>query len=48
MIHWEFYFSLLIPLQITAVFALMHLPEAQDKQKWIRTSENYERICLNK
>jgi len=23
-----------------------HLPEAQDKWNWIRTSENYERICL--
>jgi len=22
--------------------------EARDKQNWIRASENYERICLNK
>ena len=36
-------------VQIVApVFALTHLPEAWDKQNWIRTSENYERICLNK
>ena len=27
---------------------LTHLPETQDKKKWIQTSENYERICLNK
>jgi hypothetical protein len=30
------------------VFALTHLPEAWDKLNWIRTSENYERICLKK
>ena len=35
---------------LKTVFALTHLPEAWDKLKynWIRTSENYERICLNK
>ena len=31
-----------------SVFALTHLPKARDKKNWIRTSENYERICLNK
>ena len=30
------------------VFALTHLPEARDKSNWIRTRENYERICLNR
>jgi len=33
---------------ILTVFALTHLPETRDKYNWIRTSENYERICLNK
>ena len=33
---------------IRSVFALTHLPEARDKYNWIQTSENYERICLNK
>ena len=32
----------------TAVFTLTHLPEARDKYNWILTSENYERICVNK
>ena len=27
---------------------LTYLPEARDKENWIRTSENYERIRLNK
>ena len=31
-----------------AVFVLTHLHKAQDKYNWIRTSENYERVCLNK
>ena len=31
-----------------AVFALTHLPQAWDKYNWIRTSENYGRISLNK
>ena len=30
------------------VFALTHLPKAWDKLNWIRTSGNYEKICLNK
>ena len=30
------------------VFALTHLPDPRNKENWIRTSENYERICLNK
>jgi hypothetical protein len=30
------------------VFVLIHFPEAQDKSNWIQTSENYERIGLNK
>jgi hypothetical protein len=25
-----------------------HLPEGRDKLNWIPTSENYEKICLNK
>jgi hypothetical protein len=33
---------------IKSVFALTHLPKARDKYNWIQTSENYERICLNK
>ena len=33
---------------VSAVFTLTHLPEARYKENWIRTSENYERICLNK
>ena len=36
------------PLQVIAVFALTHLPKARDKFNSIWTSENYERICLNK
>ena len=31
-----------------SVFALTNLPEARDKYNRIWTSENYERICLNK
>jgi hypothetical protein len=31
-----------------AVLALTHLPEVWHKENWIRTSENHERICLNK
>jgi hypothetical protein len=31
-----------------SVIALTHLPEARDKKNWIRASENYERIWLNK
>jgi hypothetical protein len=31
-----------------SVLALTDLPEVRDKKNWIRTSENYERICLNK
>jgi hypothetical protein len=27
---------------------ITHWPEAYDKQNWIRTSENYKSICLNK
>ena len=42
----------IIPLsvsqQIITVFALTQLPKTWNKQNWIRTSENYERICLNK
>jgi hypothetical protein len=30
------------------VFVLTHLPEAWDKENWIRTSGNYERICFNR
>ena len=29
-------------------FMLTHLPEDRNKSNWIRTRENYERICLNK
>jgi hypothetical protein len=35
---------LLVSVNVT-VFALTHLPEAQDNLYWIQTSENYERIC---
>ena len=31
-----------------SVFTAIHLPKAQDKWNLIRTSENCERICLNK
>jgi hypothetical protein len=31
-----------------AVLALTHLPEVWHKENWFRTSENHERICLNK
>ena len=33
---------------IITAFALTNLPEARDKLNWIRRSEIYERICLNK
>jgi hypothetical protein len=29
-------------------FMLTHLPKDRNKSNWIRTRENYERICLNK
>ena len=32
-------------VKLRSVFALTHLLKAQD---WIWTSENYDRICLNK
>jgi hypothetical protein len=38
---------LLVSVNVT-VFALTHLPKAQVKLNWIQTSENYERIFLNK
>ena len=41
-------YEILHALDKYAVFMLTHLPEARDKSNWIQTSENYERICLNK
>jgi len=37
-----------LQLAYVSVLALTDLPEVRDKKNWIRTSENYERICLNK
>jgi hypothetical protein len=33
---------------LSSVFALTQLHKTWDKKNWIRTSENYERMCLNK
>ena len=44
--HWGWHPG--APERKEAVFMLIHLPEAQEKSNWIRTSENYERIFLNK
>ena len=33
---------------LKSVFVLTHFPEDRNKWNWIRTSENYERIYLNK
>ena len=37
-----------LKLAYVSVLSLTDLPEVRDKKNWIWTSENYEKICLNK